>query len=164
MFQRHFQRLLARRDLLRMGLGTTAGLAGAAALNRVGVADTTYTGMGAHSTQLVPPAQDGHHTGHGGSMLVGAVDPEANGFDPMQILVDWDYGQVSNLPSGQRLREYNIVAVDKEIEIAPGIHFPAWTYNTRTVGFIGPISLTPLSLVSVGDSSAAITPNSCFSL
>ena len=32
------------------------------------------------------------------------------------------------------MREYEFVAVDKEIEIAPGIFFPAWTYNGRVPG------------------------------
>ncbi len=136
MIQQVLQRFLARRDLLRIGIGTTAGIAGAAALNRAGVANSLYRGMdaGVHRPPMAPAAQNGHHTAHGESMLVGAVDPEANGFDPMQMLVDWDYGQVSSLPSGQRLREYSVVAVDKEIEIAPGIHFPAWTYNGRVPG------------------------------
>ena len=136
MMQHVLQRLLARRDLLRIGIGTTAGIAGAAALNRAGVANPLYRerDASAHRPPVAPAAQDGHHTAHGASMLVGAVDPKANGFDPMQMLVDWDYGQVSSLPSGQRLREYSVVAVDKEIEIAPGIHFPAWTYNGRVPG------------------------------
>ena len=33
-----------------------------------------------------------------------------------------------------RLREYDIVAVDREIEIAPGVFFPAWTYNGTVPG------------------------------
>ena len=33
-----------------------------------------------------------------------------------------------------RLREYDIVAVDQEIEIAPGVFFPAWTYNGTVPG------------------------------
>ena len=27
------------------------------------------------------------------------------------------------------MREYSISAIDREIEIAPGVFFPAWTYN-----------------------------------
>jgi FtsP/CotA-like multicopper oxidase with cupredoxin domain len=41
---------------------------------------------------------------------------------------------VSTLPNGQTLREYTITAQDKEIEIAPGLFFPAWTYNGRVPG------------------------------
>lgn len=69
-----------------------------------------------------------------GNMLEGEVDNARNGFDPMQLLTDFDYGKVSTLPNGQTLREYNIVAADKTIEIAPGVTFPAWTYNGRIPG------------------------------
>src|SRR5215217_2618256 len=33
-----------------------------------------------------------------------------------------------------RLREYTLTATDKEIEIAPGVFFPAWTYNGTVPG------------------------------
>src|SRR5215208_156077 len=33
-----------------------------------------------------------------------------------------------------RLREYTLVAHDKDVEIAPGITFPAWTYNGTVPG------------------------------
>ena len=71
---------------------------------------------------------------HDGSGPVGDVDVQALGFDPIELLRDWDYGEVSQLDSGQTLREYSIVAIDREIEIAPGIYFPAWTYNGRVPG------------------------------
>ncbi len=35
---------------------------------------------------------------------------------------------------GSLLREYEIFAVDREIEIAPGMFFPAWTYNGQVPG------------------------------
>ncbi len=38
------------------------------------------------------------------------------------------------MPNGQTLRTFEIVAEDKEIEIAPGLMFPAWTYNGRVPG------------------------------
>ena len=37
-------------------------------------------------------------------------------------------------PDGSLLREYEIFAVDREIEIAPGVMFPAWTYNGQVPG------------------------------
>jgi FtsP/CotA-like multicopper oxidase with cupredoxin domain len=67
-------------------------------------------------------------------MLVGAVDHDRNGFDPMQMLIDWDFGTVSTDENGQTVREYEISAGDVEIEIAPGIFFPAWAYNARVPG------------------------------
>ncbi len=71
---------------------------------------------------------------HGGMMTVGEVDHVRNGFDPSAILTDWDTGRVSLTDDGRILREYEITAVDKEIEIAPGLMFPAWTYNGRVPG------------------------------
>ncbi len=37
-------------------------------------------------------------------------------------------------PNGRVLREWELVAVDKEIEVAPGVKFAAWTYNGRIPG------------------------------
>src|SRR3954462_3587665 len=33
-----------------------------------------------------------------------------------------------------RVREYTLTAVDREVEIAPGVFFPAWTYNGTIPG------------------------------
>ena len=111
----------SRRDLLRVGGLGAATVAGGAMLGRV-------TGAEATRVQI-----DDVHSEHG-SMTVGEVDHDANGFDPTDMLDDWDLGEVSTLPNGQTLREYLFVAQDKEIEIAPGVFFPAWTYNGRVPG------------------------------
>jgi FtsP/CotA-like multicopper oxidase with cupredoxin domain len=116
---RHF---LARRQLLQMGLGGAVSLTGAALLGRAAV------GQEGHD-----PATHGA-ADHGGSLLVGEVNHANNGFDPLQVLVDWDYGTTSTLPDGRTLREYEFVAYDREIEIAPGLFFPAWSYNGRVPG------------------------------
>jgi FtsP/CotA-like multicopper oxidase with cupredoxin domain len=62
------------------------------------------------------------------------VDHEANGFNPTEILRDFDSGKTTRLASGRTLREWELVASDKEIEVAPGIKYPAWTYNGRVPG------------------------------
>ena len=67
-------------------------------------------------------------------MTVGEVDEERNGFDTLKLLTDWETGTVSRLPDGRVLRTFEIEAVDKEIEIAPGVMFPAWSYNGRIPG------------------------------
>jgi manganese oxidase len=74
------------------------------------------------------------HAAHGGMVTVGEVDDARNGFDPHAILTDWDTGTPATDPDGRSVREFAIVAEDKEIEIAPGIFFPAWTYNGRVPG------------------------------
>jgi FtsP/CotA-like multicopper oxidase with cupredoxin domain len=71
---------------------------------------------------------------HGMAAPVGEVNHEKNGFNPSDLLTDFDYGKVSTLPNGQRLREYEVYAANKMIEVMPGIEYPAWTYNGRIPG------------------------------
>jgi FtsP/CotA-like multicopper oxidase with cupredoxin domain len=75
-----------------------------------------------------------NHGVHGPMITVGDVDLDRNGFDPTVILNDWERGSVSTLPDGRTLRAFEVTAEDKEIEIAPGVFFPAWTYNGRVPG------------------------------
>jgi FtsP/CotA-like multicopper oxidase with cupredoxin domain len=49
--------------------------------------------------------------------------------DPMKFLTTFDYGKETKLPDGRTQREYHVWAEDKELEVAPGIKFPAWVYN-----------------------------------
>ena len=51
------------------------------------------------------------------------VDHEANGFDPTEVLRDFDRGKTRRLASGRVVREWELVAHDKEIEVAPGVKF-----------------------------------------
>lgn len=86
------------------------------------------------AAQERPLPRHSPHLVHGGSTTVGEVDHARNGFDPYHQLTDWETGQVSKLPDGRTLREYEISATEREIEIAPGVFFPAWTYNGRVPG------------------------------
>jgi FtsP/CotA-like multicopper oxidase with cupredoxin domain len=120
---------LSRRGFLKTGL-LAGGLASAVfESGRLGEASDEPA-----QTLFSPAMQADGPSGHGSLGVVGEVDHARNGFDPTAMLTDWDYGTVSVLPDGQTLREYSIVAVDKEIEIAPGVLFPAWTYNGRVPG------------------------------
>ncbi len=80
------------------------------------------------------PAHGGHDEGHAAFREGREVNHRANGFDPHSILRDFDRGKTSRLPNGQILREWELVAEDKEIEVAPGVKFAAWTYNGRIPG------------------------------
>ena len=113
---------LSRRRFLK-SVGAAGALGGAAAIAGRDVA----VGQMEHG-------HSGAMADHGGHGAVGTVDHARNGFDPTKILTDFDYGEVSKDSSGRTVREYRLVAVDKEIEIAPGIMFPAWTYNGRVPG------------------------------
>jgi FtsP/CotA-like multicopper oxidase with cupredoxin domain len=77
-------------------------------------------------------------TGHGMAAFMpgytGDVSVATIGFDPMKILEDFDYGKVSKMKDGRTLREYRITAEIKNVEVAPGIVYQAWTYNGRVPG------------------------------
>jgi FtsP/CotA-like multicopper oxidase with cupredoxin domain len=72
--------------------------------------------------------------GHAGFAPERTVDHAANGFDPTELLRDFAYGRTRRLASGRVLREWDLYAVDKEIEVAPGVKYEAWTYNGRVPG------------------------------
>jgi FtsP/CotA-like multicopper oxidase with cupredoxin domain len=69
----------------------------------------------------------GAHAAHLGA--VGTVDPRSNGFDPQEMLRDFDEGRVVG-----GVREWELVAEEKEIEVAPGVKYAAWAYNGRVPG------------------------------
>ena len=81
-------------------------------------------------------------TGHAGHAPGGhadfrdgrTVDHAANGFHPTEMLRDFDRGTTRRLASGRVVREWELFASDREIEVAPGVRFPAWTYNNRIPG------------------------------
>ncbi len=83
-----------------------------------------------------------HHDSHAMG-VVGKVDTSR--FDPMQFLRTWNFSDLEPAKraqvyketpqaDGTTLREYQIVAVDREVEVAPGVYFPAWTYNGQVPG------------------------------
>ena len=81
---------------------------------------------------MTPPAWRGaSHIDHGGMGTVGQVDHAANGFDPHEILTDFDYGTLSQ-ENGRAVRTWQMYAIDREFEIAPGVHFPGWVYGSPT--------------------------------
>jgi FtsP/CotA-like multicopper oxidase with cupredoxin domain len=119
---------LTRRSLFKLaGLGTAAG-AGALASRDISAQAGSHAGM--------------NHGGH----LMGAVGRVTPGvFNPTSYLRAWNFSDLPEekraryyretpRPDGTLLREYEIVAVDREIEIAPGMFFPAWTFNGQVPG------------------------------
>ena len=123
-----------RRGFLIGGAGLALGGAGAAVRAEAG------QGMGAGTGGESAGHMAGSHMVHGGgadgpTFRAGeVVDHQANGFDPTEILRDFDYGTRSVMADGRILREWEIFAVDHEIEVAPGVRFPAWTFNARVPG------------------------------
>ena len=116
------QKPLSRRLVLAGGLAAAGGSAIAAS-----------NASGQESASMTNP-HAAYHGAHGAMMTVGNVDATRNGFDPSAMLTDWDRGTISVLPDGRTLRTFEVTVVDKEIEIAPGLFFPAWTFNGRVPG------------------------------
>lgn len=130
---------LTRRNLLLGGLvaaGGTAVLAGAAmAQSAQGGHNMGAMGAAPPPASTDPYAAPSAHAGpHGDMMTVGEVDFARNGFDPTVVLTDWETGTLTTDVDGRPLRTFEVEAVDKEIEVAPGVMFPAWTYNGRVPG------------------------------
>ena len=115
----------------RRALGAAAAVAGSGVAARL-------AGIPAAAEAAAPPQQ--HHPLVHGSAHSGfahgntTVDPKVNGFDPSVILRDFDWGTTRRLAGGRMLREWRLVAYDKQIEIVPGVKFSAWTYNGRVPG------------------------------
>ena len=94
--------------------------------------------LGGQAPQPLPSAHDNHSMG-----VIGRVVSDQ--LSPSKYLRAWNFADVppaerskfyreTKRPDGTLLREYEIYAVDREIEIAPGMFFPAWTYNGQVPG------------------------------
>lgn len=117
--------MVSRRDFLRAGGYLVAGAAAAAAC-APSPAIQAHDG-GSHMAPIAGGDQPLPGT-------VGEVDHLKNGFNPSDVLTDFDYGTVSAMPDGRTLREWEIISHNKLIEVVPGIEFPAWTFNGRIPG------------------------------
>ncbi len=105
---------LDRRAALKQG---TLGLAGLAAAGGLKGLESQVLGLG-----------------HDRKMAGTLGEVRDRGFDPLGFLETFDQGEVERLRSGQLVRSYELTAVDREIEVAPGVWFPAWTYNGQVPG------------------------------
>jgi FtsP/CotA-like multicopper oxidase with cupredoxin domain len=55
--------------------------------------------------------------------------------DPMKYLRDFNYGRVSELPNGAKLREFTLIASDDKVkEISPGVFYNVWMFNGTVPG------------------------------
>jgi FtsP/CotA-like multicopper oxidase with cupredoxin domain len=124
-----------RRQLLRIGasgavvggLGTSLPLL----LDRGSAAPEDDKPVPGHS----PFQEDGAH-GHldGNSSTVGDIEFGEARLNPTAFASTFDYGNATVMADGSVVREWDIVALEREIEIAPGLFFPAWTYNGQVPG------------------------------
>ena len=105
-------------------------LAGAVPLVAAGPLAKLAFAEGSQPEQLPSHAGRGHAAlGH--ASMVGAEVPAPGGPNDLDRLLE-PPAVLSHQPG--RVREYKLVAYDREIEIAKGVYFPAWTYNGTVPG------------------------------
>jgi manganese oxidase len=121
---------LSRRSWLQAtGLASLAGSLGLG---------SRVAGQAGHGPAHAPGRHESHAMG-----TVGRVSPDV--FDPAAYLRSWNFSHLpaderakvyreTPRPDGSLLREYEVFAADREVEIAPGLFFPAWTYNGQVPG------------------------------
>lgn len=132
---------VSRRAFLA-GLPAAATLVGAAALagrgaGRAAAADPKAGKEGAPYPQHQGMQGAGKMEGHPpGSGKIEGLHPPGSGkqVDPMLFLTHFDRGKASRGPNGRTVREWTLTALDREIVVAPGVTFPAWTYNGSVPG------------------------------
>jgi FtsP/CotA-like multicopper oxidase with cupredoxin domain len=131
---------VSRRDFLRAAgvagtLGISGGLLGARAARgqseghgdeHGGTTPAATTGPGGSNA-----ADPDGMAGHGGNAAVGDVD--LSRFDPSRFLRDFYWGE-ERREGGRTVREYELTAEAAEIEVAPGVMYPAWAYNGQVPG------------------------------
>ena len=88
---------------------------------------------------------DASHPAHGSHVMGTVGRTSTDLFNPTTYLRNWNFSDLpaaergkfyreTTRPDGTLLREYEIFAADRQIEIAPGLFFPAWTYNGQIPG------------------------------
>jgi FtsP/CotA-like multicopper oxidase with cupredoxin domain len=118
------ERGFSRRNFLRAA--GTLGISGAL----LGASVSGVRGQEENRGEDVSSA-GAEHSSHGGNETTGSVDTSQ--FDPSEFLRDFYWGE-ERREGGGTVREYEITAEEVEIEVAPGVVYPAWAYNGQVPG------------------------------
>lgn len=126
-------RTLSRRDLLKLGAVGTLGAIGTKV-----VLPGSASPLEAKQVLRSRAVEHAGHSTNGHAMcdceMSTTALSSADEMNPTTFLSTFDYGEVSMLPDGRTLREYELVGIDKEIQVAGGVTFNAWTYNGYVPG------------------------------
>ena len=106
---------VSRRDILKIGTTGALGIAGSIYLNKV-APFTNVVQAESHTSSQKSFCKSHHYDDSKKQKVIKWLE---------RLLTEFDYGKVTKLPDGRTLREYEIVAIDKEIEIAKGLSFQA---------------------------------------
>jgi manganese oxidase len=106
-------------------------LAGAAPIVAAPVLGRLALDGSAAAGERLPTGHVHNHAGMGHAAMVGAQAPAVGGPHDLDALL---YPPPALPHHPGRVREYELRAIDKDVEIAPGVFFPAWTYNGTVPG------------------------------
>lgn len=127
---------VSRRKFLKIaGLGTL----GTAAASLLAGCTAPASMVGGHGAPIgAGHDQAMHQSTVGGVSAAGeAMQPprKYGDFDPTAFLTQFDTGQVTGRTAdGHAIREFQLSTDDREIEVFPGVKFPAWTFNGTVPG------------------------------
>jgi FtsP/CotA-like multicopper oxidase with cupredoxin domain len=120
---------LSRRRLLCLTAPIAAApLAGKLLLEGSG-AEAASSAHSTHDARTLQSRATHHASSH--AAMIGEGAPAVGGPHDLDDLL---YPPAALPYEPGRVREYTIVATDREVEIAPGVFFPAWTYNGTVPG------------------------------
>src|SRR5262245_39456902 len=112
-------------------------LAAAAPIAAVPIVDKLAFGQSAaaaghdHSAHQHLAAAVAEHPAMTHAAMIGDAAPAVGGPTDLDSLL---YPPPALPAKPGRVREYTVTAVDRDVEIAPGVFFPAWTYNGTVPG------------------------------
>jgi len=97
--------------------------------------DSTPAASAADHSGMDMPGMTGMDTSSapmmGHAAMIGDAAPAVGGPNDLDALL---YPPAALPYQPGRVREYTLTAIDRDIEIAPGVFFPAWTYNGTVPG------------------------------
>ena len=115
-------------------LVAAAPLAVAPIVGKLALGESAEAGSGhdhASHAESRTPTTHIHGAAQGHAAMIGEEAPAVGGPNDLDALL---YPPRALPYERGRVREYTLVAVDKELEVAPGVFFPAWTYNGTAPG------------------------------
>ena len=113
-------------------LAAAAPLAAAPLLAKYSLDNTAEAAGHDHRSHRMPSSHEGmDNMAMGHAAMIGEGAPAVGGPHDLDALL---YPPPALPYKPGRVREYTLTAIDREIEVAPGVFFPAWTYNGTVPG------------------------------
>jgi FtsP/CotA-like multicopper oxidase with cupredoxin domain len=115
-----------------MLLAAAAPIAAAPLVGKLALDGSAQAGGHDHSSHSHTRTPASHEpAGMGHAAMVGDDVPAVGGPRDLDALL---YPPPARPYQPGRVREYELVAIDTDLEVAPGVFFPAWTYNGSAPG------------------------------